>query len=57
MAENTEGVYVGFGGQFKKGTPDEIGINEDLNTRKGVERIVRAAFEHARVNGKKRVAI
>ncbi len=55
--ENTEGVYVGFGGQFKKGTPDEIGINEDVNTRKGVERILRAAFEHAKRTGKKRVAM
>src|SRR5208283_158051 len=34
--ENTEGIYVGIGGQFKRGTPDEIAINEDLNTRKGV---------------------
>ncbi|MBL8739550.1 MAG: 3-isopropylmalate dehydrogenase, partial [Myxococcales bacterium] len=55
--ENTEGVYVGMGGQFKKGTPDEIGINEDLNTRKGVERIIRAAFEWAKARGKKRVAM
>jgi 3-isopropylmalate dehydrogenase len=55
--ENTEGVYVGMGGQFKKGTPDEIGINEDVNTRKGVERIVRAAFAYAREHGKKRVAM
>ena len=55
--ENTEGVYVGFGGQFKKGTPDEIGINEDVNTRKGVERIIRAAFDHAVKHGKKRVCM
>ncbi|NUP10260.1 MAG: isocitrate/isopropylmalate dehydrogenase family protein [Polyangiaceae bacterium] len=55
--ENTEGVYVGFGGQFKKGTPDEIGINEDVNTRKGVERIIRAAFEWAKKNDKKRVCM
>ncbi len=55
--ENTEGVYVGMGGQFKKGSPDEIGINEDVNTRKGVERIVRAAFAYARANGKKKVAM
>jgi 3-isopropylmalate dehydrogenase len=46
--ENTEGVYAGFGGQFKRGTPDEVAINEDVNTRKGVERIIRAAFDHAR---------
>jgi 3-isopropylmalate dehydrogenase len=55
--ENTEGVYVGFGGQFKKGTPDEIGINEDVNTRKGVERIIRAAFDYAKDHGRKRVAM
>src|SRR6185503_723957 len=52
--ENTEGIYVGMGGQFKRGTPDEVAINEDVNTRKGVERIIRAAFEYARAN-KRRV--
>ena len=46
--ENTEGIYVGMGGQFKRGTPDEIAINEDLNTRKGVERLIVAGFEHAK---------
>src|ERR1700728_1732559 len=51
--ENTEGIYVGMGGQFKRGTPDEIAINEDLNTRKGVERLIVAAFEHARRHGHK----
>lgn len=53
--ENTEGVYVGVGGQVKRGTADEIAINEDINTRKGVERIIRAAFEFASANGRKRV--
>jgi 3-isopropylmalate dehydrogenase len=53
--ENTEGIYVGMGGQFKRGTPDEIAINEDVNTRKGVERLIRAGFEHAKAHGKKRV--
>ncbi len=53
--ENTEGIYVGMGGQFKRGTPDEIAINEDLNTRKGVERLIRAGFEFAKKHGKKRV--
>ncbi len=53
--ENTEGIYVGIGGQFKKGTPDEVAINEDVNTRKGVERIIRAAFDYARGHGKKTV--
>jgi 3-isopropylmalate dehydrogenase len=45
--ENTEGLYVGLGGTFKEGTPDEVAIQESMNTRKGVERIVRAAFEFA----------
>jgi len=45
--ENTEGLYVGMGGNFKKGTPDEIAIQEDVNTRKGVERIIRHAFRAA----------
>lgn len=53
--ENTEGSYVGIGGQFKRGTPDEVAIGEDLNTRKGVERILRAAFEHARRRPRKRL--
>jgi 3-isopropylmalate dehydrogenase len=53
--ENTEGVYVHMGGNFKKGTPDEVAINEDLNTRKGVERVIRAAFEYAVRHGRKRV--
>ncbi|HEU5208186.1 MAG TPA: 3-isopropylmalate dehydrogenase [Longimicrobiales bacterium] len=51
--ENTEGVYVGSGGNFKTGTPDEIAIEEDINTRKGVERIVRAAFEFARASDRR----
>ena len=55
--ENTEGVYVGMGGTFKKGTADEIAIEEDVNTRKGVERIIRAAFEYARENGRRRVTL
>ncbi len=42
--ENTEGLYAGVGGNFKKNSSDEIAINEDINTRKGVERILRAAF-------------
>ena len=53
--ENTEGIYVGMGGQFKRGTPDEVAINEDVNTRKGVERLIRAGFEFAKKNGKKTV--
>ena len=55
--ENTEGLYVGMGGNFKKGTPDEIAINKMVNTRRGVERIIRAAFEWAVQNGKSRVCM
>ncbi len=46
--ENTEGAYVGVGGNFKKGTAHEIAIQEEIHTRGGVERILRAAFEYAR---------
>jgi 3-isopropylmalate dehydrogenase len=55
--ENTEGLYVGVGGFFKKGTADEIAVQEDVNSRKGVERIIRYAFEYARQNGLKRVCM
>jgi 3-isopropylmalate dehydrogenase len=57
IRENTEGLYVGVGGFFKKGTPDEIAVQEDVNSRKGVERIIRYAFEHARQNGLKRLCM
>ena len=46
IRENTEGVYTDAGGVFKQGTPDEVAIQEDINTRKGVERIIRYAFEY-----------
>lgn len=55
--ENTEGLYVGIGGIFKKGTPDEIAVQEDVNTRKGVERIIRAAFEYARNHRRRQVTM
>jgi 3-isopropylmalate dehydrogenase len=55
--ENTEGAYVGAGGNFKKGTPDEVAIQEDISTRKGVERILRHAFEFARTTGRRRVVM
>jgi 3-isopropylmalate dehydrogenase len=55
--ENTEGLYVGMGGIFKRGTPDEVAVQEDVNTRKGVERIVRAAFDYARRSGRRRVTM
>jgi 3-isopropylmalate dehydrogenase len=50
-------LYVGVGGFFKKGTADEIAVQEDVNSRKGVERIIRHAFEYARLNGLKRVCM
>jgi len=46
LRENTEGVYTDAGGVLKQGTPDEIATQEDINTRKGVERIIRYAFEY-----------
>jgi 3-isopropylmalate dehydrogenase len=48
---------VGVGGFFKKGTADEIAVQEDVNSRKGVERIIRYAFEYARQSGLKRVCM
>jgi 3-isopropylmalate dehydrogenase len=55
--ENTEGAYCGAGGILKKGTPDEIATQEELNTRRGVERIIVAAFEYARANERDRVTM
>jgi 3-isopropylmalate dehydrogenase len=55
--ENTEGAYCGAGGFLKKGTAEEIATQEELNTRRGVERIIVAAFEYAKTNGRKRVTM
>jgi 3-isopropylmalate dehydrogenase len=52
IRENTEGVYGDVGGVFKKGTEDEIAIQEDINTRKGVERVIRFAFNYCEKNPK-----
>jgi 3-isopropylmalate dehydrogenase len=57
VRENTEGVYVSVGGRFKAGTEDEIAIQEEINTYKGVHRIIRHAFEYARANGLKKVCM
>src|ERR671921_2551623 len=57
LRENTEGAYSGAGGFLKRGTPDEIALQEEFNTRKGVERIVVAAFEYARARGRRRVTM
>jgi 3-isopropylmalate dehydrogenase len=55
--ENTEGVYVGVGGRFKPGTTDEIAVQEEINTYKGVDRIIRHAFAFARAHGRRRVCM
>ncbi len=48
VRENTEGLYVGSGGFTRKGTPQEVAVQESVNTRMGVERCVRYAFEACR---------
>ena len=55
--ENTEGAYCGAGGFLKKGGADEIATQEELNTRRGVERIIVAAFEYASASGRQRVTM
>jgi 3-isopropylmalate dehydrogenase len=55
--ENTEGLYVGVGGRFKAGTDDEVAIQEEVNTFKGVHRIVRYAFEFATTRGLTKVCM
>src|SRR5579863_7364755 len=61
LRENTEGAYTDAGGVFKQGTPDEIATQEDINTRKGVERIIRYAFEycehHTKLDGSPRTRV
>ena len=55
--ENTEGLYVNIGGRFKAGTDDEVAIQEELNSYKGVHRIIGHAFEFASANGLRRVCM
>jgi 3-isopropylmalate dehydrogenase len=55
--ENTEGAYCGAGGFLKKGTPDELATQEELNTRKGVVRIITASFDFAQRTGRKKVTM
>jgi 3-isopropylmalate dehydrogenase len=58
VRENTEGMYAGGGGVLKKGTPDEVAIQESINTRKGVERCIRYAFQYCQKrNQKKRLTL
>jgi 3-isopropylmalate dehydrogenase len=55
--ENTEGVYVSIGGRFKANTVDEVAIQEEINTYKGVHRIVKHAFDYAQANGLTKVCM
>jgi 3-isopropylmalate dehydrogenase len=61
IRENTEGVYVDAGGVFKQGTEDEVAVQEDINTRKGVERVIRYAFDycqkHTKLDGSRRAKV
>jgi 3-isopropylmalate dehydrogenase len=57
LRENTEGLYVNAGGRFKAGTEDEVAVQEEINTWKGVHRIVRYAFEFAKARGLTRVCM
>ncbi|HQO63322.1 MAG TPA: 3-isopropylmalate dehydrogenase [Syntrophorhabdus sp.] len=52
VRENTEGLYAGAGGVLKKGTKDEIATQESINTRKGVERCIRFAFQYTQKRNK-----
>jgi 3-isopropylmalate dehydrogenase len=54
VRENTEGLYAGAGGFLKRGTADEVAIQESINTRKGVERCIRYAFEYCRARNRAR---
>lgn len=57
LRENTEGLYVGLGGNFKRDTADEVAVQEDVNTRKGVERILAYGFEYARKRGLRKLCM
>jgi 3-isopropylmalate dehydrogenase len=54
VRENTEGLYTGSGGFLRKGTPDEVAIQESINTRKGVERCIRFAYEYCRKRNRRK---
>ena len=54
IRENSEGLYAGGGSFFKKGTPDEIAFQGSINTRKGVERCIRYAFEYCRARNREK---
>ena len=54
VRENTEGLYAGAGGVLKFGTPDEVAVQESINTRKGVDRCLKYAFELTRKRNKEK---
>jgi len=54
VRENTEGIYTGTGGFFKKGTPDEVATQVSINTRVGVDRCLRYAFDYCRKRNKRK---
>ncbi|MGM0787710.1 MAG: isocitrate/isopropylmalate family dehydrogenase, partial [Thermodesulfobacteriota bacterium] len=54
VRENSEGLYAGAGGTLKRNTPDEVAVQESINTRKGVERCIRYAFDYCRSRNKKK---
>jgi 3-isopropylmalate dehydrogenase len=54
VRENTEGLYAGAGGLLRRGTPDEVAVQESINTRRGVERCIRYAFEYCRARNKRK---
>jgi 3-isopropylmalate dehydrogenase len=54
VRENTEGLYAGAGGVLRKGTPHEVAVQESINTRMGVERCIRYAFEACQKRNKRR---
>ncbi|MEB2285173.1 MAG: 3-isopropylmalate dehydrogenase [Polyangiaceae bacterium UTPRO1] len=54
VRENTEGLYAGAGGTLKRGTPDEVAVQESINTRKGVERCLRYAFDYTRKRNRRK---
>lgn len=55
--ENTEGAYAGIGGTLREGTGEEVALQEEVHTHRGVERLIRAAFQHARERGRESVTL
>ena len=57
VREGTEGLYAGAGGVLHRGTPAEVATEESLNTRHGVERVIRDAFARAAARERRRVTL